>query len=270
MFGVPFCGFFPLIFFDGDFDLPQHRLAPQADRRTQLRDGVLGVEVKNAQEILMFKVVFRLQAAAGHEGICDADGGGVSELRSDVELIILLQKAAVNDAEDVLLVIVPIFRRKLGGDLLKLFHEVAAGHVKPLLQRRRYRVLIFLPVLPQLGPGFLSAAGVSHIEHIAQKGPAAAVVDDGDTRGSPPHIPAHPLVPEIIFRAGGSVGPLGVNQELFGVRIFLKMLSRGNVRLSFYLLLFYSFKGNRRHSYREAAVITSIILALPPGHSSVL
>ena len=48
----------------------------------------------------------------------DADGGGVSELRSDVELIILLQKAAVNDAEDVLLVIVPIFRRKLGGDPL--------------------------------------------------------------------------------------------------------------------------------------------------------
>ena len=219
----------------------------------------------------MFKVVFRLQAAAGHEGVGDADGGGISELRSDVELIILLQKAAVNDAEDVLPVIVPIFRRKLGGDLLKLFHEVAAGHVKPLPQRRRYRVLIFLPVLPQLGPGFLSAAGVSHIEHIAQKGPAAAVVDDGNTRGSPPHIPAHPLVPEIIFRTGCGVGPLGVNQELFGVRIFLKILSRGNVRLNFYLFSFlYSFKGNRRHSYREAAVITSIILALPPGHSSVL
>ena len=33
------CGFFPLIFFDGDFDLPQHRLAPLTDRRTQLRDG---------------------------------------------------------------------------------------------------------------------------------------------------------------------------------------------------------------------------------------
>ena len=175
----------------------------------------------------MFKVVFRLQAAAGHEGVCDADGGGVSELRSDVELIILLQKAAVNDAEDVLLVIVPIFRRKLGGDLLKLFREVAAGHVKPLLQRRRYRVLIFLPVLPQLGPGFLSAAGVSHIEHIAQKGPAAAVVDDGDARGSPTHIPAHPLIPEIIFRAGGGVGPLGVNQELLGVRIFIETARRG-------------------------------------------
>ena len=53
--------------------------------------------------------------------------------------------------------------------------------------------------------------------------------------------------------------------------VILKILSRGNVRLNFYLFSFlYSFKGNRRHSYREAAGITSIILALPPGHSSVL
>ena len=49
--------------------------------------------------------------------------------------------------------------------------------------------------------------------------------------------------------------------------ILLKILSRGNVRLSFYLLLFYSFKGNRRHSYRGAAVIISIISAVPPNHS---
>ena len=178
----------------------------------------------------MLKVVFRLQAAAGHEGVGDADGGGVSELRSDVELIILLQKAAVNDVEDVLPVIVPIFRRKLGGDFFKLFRKVAAGHIKPLLQRRRYCVPIFLLVLPQLGPGVLTAASVSHIEHIPQKGPAAAVVDDSDTSGPPPHIPAHPLIPEIIFRAGGGVGPLGMDQELFGIWIFLKILSRGNVR----------------------------------------
>ena len=36
----------------------------------------------------MLKVVFRLHAAAGHEGVCDADGSGVSELRPDVEFII--------------------------------------------------------------------------------------------------------------------------------------------------------------------------------------
>ena len=175
----------------------------------------------------MLKVVFRLQATAGHEGIGDADGGGVSELRPDVELIILLQKTAVNDTKDVLLVVVPVFACKLGGDLFKLFSQVAAGHVKPLLQRRRYRVLVFLPILPQPGPGILSAASVGHIEHISQKRPVSAVVYDGDARGPTAHIPAHPLIPEIIFRAGGSVGPLGVNQELFGIRIFIETPCRG-------------------------------------------
>ena len=63
----------------------------------------------------------------------------------------------------------------------------------------------------------------------------------------------------VVIRIDGSKGDL----EL----LFLKMLSRGNVRLSFYLLLFYSFKGNRRHSYRGAAVIISIISAVPPNHS---
>ncbi len=179
----------------------------------------------------MLKVVFRLQAAAGHEGVFDADGGGVSELRPDVELIILLQKTAVNDVEDVLPVIVPVFPRELGSDLFKLSRKVGAGHAKPLLQHRRYRVLVFLLVLPQLGPGFLPAAGVGHIEHIAQKGLAAAVVDDGNASGPPPHIPAHPLIPEIIFRAGGGVGPLGVDQELFRVRIFIELLSRANLRV---------------------------------------
>ena len=170
----------------------------------------------------MLKVVFRLHAAAGHKSVGDADGGGVSELRPDVELIILLQKTAVNDVEDVLPVFVPVFRRKLSGDLFKLIRKVAAGNVKPLLQCRRYRVPIFLLVLPQLGSGVLFAAGIGHIEHIAQKRPVSAVVDNGDARSAPPYIPAHPLVPEIIFRAGGGIGPLGVDQELFRVRIFIE------------------------------------------------
>ena len=175
----------------------------------------------------MLKIVFRLQATAGHEGVCDADGGGVSELRPDVELIILLQKTAVNDVEDVLPVLVPVFRRKLGGDLLKLFGQVAAGNVKPLCQRRRYRVPMFLPIPPQLGPGVLFAASVGHIEHIPQERPVPAVVDDGDACGPPAHIPAHPLVPEVVLCAGGGVGPLGIDQELFGEGVFIEPPRRG-------------------------------------------
>lgn len=84
MLGAPFREFFSLIPFDGDFDLPQHRFAPLADRSTQLCDGIRGIEVENTQKILMLKVIFRLQPATGHEGKGDADGGGVSELLSDV------------------------------------------------------------------------------------------------------------------------------------------------------------------------------------------
>ncbi len=59
------------------------------------------------------KEVFRFQPAPGQKNIGHADGGGIFELHPDVIGIILLQKAAVNDAEDVLLVFTPIVRHKL-------------------------------------------------------------------------------------------------------------------------------------------------------------
>jgi len=85
----------------------------------------------------------------------------------------------------------------------------------------------------------------------------------------------HVHTPYSILNNGYGVDPFTTESEAsfdqYIQSLFLKILSRGNVRLNFYLFSFlYSFKGNRRHSYREAAVITSIILALPPGHSSVL
>ena len=59
----------------------------------------------------MLKVVFRLQATAGHKGKGDTDGGGVSELLSDVKRIILLQKTSVNDVEQIVLMVIPVVRR---------------------------------------------------------------------------------------------------------------------------------------------------------------
>ncbi len=83
----------------------------------------------------MLKVIFRLQAAAGHEGKGDADGGGVSELLSDVKRIILLQKTSVNDVEQIVLMVVPVVRRKLTGDFFKLVGKaVLAGNAVPFRQ----------------------------------------------------------------------------------------------------------------------------------------
>lgn len=241
MVGAPFCGFFPLIPFYGHFDLPQYRLAALAHRRTQLGEGVRGVEVEYVQKVLMGKIVLRFQPTPGHEDVSHADGGGTSELRSDAELIILPQETAVNDVEDVLLMLVPIFRRKLGRDLFQLLRQTAVSgrRVKSLLQRRRHRPGVFLPIFPQPGTGLRLAARVIHIEHIPQKRLAAAVVDDGDTHSAPPHIPAHLVLPGVVLGAGGGVGPLGMDQELLRERIFLKMLSRGNVRFELYSLIFH-------------------------------
>ena len=134
--------------------------------------------------------------------------------------------------------LVPILRRKLGRDLLQLPRQTAAagGDLKPPLQRRRHHPGVFLPVFPQPGTGFRPAARVIHIEHIPQKRFAAAVVDDGDARRTPAYIPAHPFFPGVVLGTGGGVGPLGIDQELLRERIFLKLLSRRNLRFLIFSL----------------------------------
>ena len=86
MVGAPFT----LIIFYSDFDLPQHLLTALADRRTKSGYQRRGIEIKDAQKILMLKVFVRFKAAAGHERVGDADNGGVSERHSDVEIIVFL------------------------------------------------------------------------------------------------------------------------------------------------------------------------------------
>lgn len=102
-------------------------------------------------KIFVLEVVFRFQTTAGHQGVGDADGSGAPERHFDVEFIILLQKGAVNDMEDVVLMVGPVFFRQLYGDLLQLVQKaVRAGDLEAALQRRRHRVLMFLPVLPEV------------------------------------------------------------------------------------------------------------------------
>ena len=59
---------------------------------------------------------------------------------------------------------------------------------------------------------------------------AGAGVDEGNALGPPHHIPAHLLVPEVIVCTGGGLRALGVDKKLFVKWIFLKILSRGNVK----------------------------------------
>ncbi len=128
-----------LIVFDGDFDLPQYALVYLADRRAEGGHGLRRIEVKDTEEIFMGKVFVRLQPAAGHEGVGDADGGAVSESNSYVEIIIFFQKGIVNDVEDVKLMLHPILIGHLRGDAFKLIGKaVCAGNVIAALQRGCY------------------------------------------------------------------------------------------------------------------------------------
>ena len=79
---------FAFVIFDGDFDLPQHPFRLLADRRAEGGDSIRRVEIEEAQKILMLKVFVGVQPAAGQNRVGDTDGCGVSELYSDVELII--------------------------------------------------------------------------------------------------------------------------------------------------------------------------------------
>ena len=101
---------FALIISYGDFDLPQNLFIDLADRRAESRYRARGVEIKDAEKILVFKVILRPHPAAGHEGVGDADRRGVFERHLDVVIIILLQIGIRNDAEDVAGMVAPVFR----------------------------------------------------------------------------------------------------------------------------------------------------------------
>ena len=118
---APFRDFLALIILDGDFDLPQHQLAGLADGRSKSGDGLRGVEIKDVQKILMLEVISRLHPAAGQQRIGGADSGGVPKCGSDVELIIILQKRTVNDADNIAPVILTSWIRNWKAEGYALF-----------------------------------------------------------------------------------------------------------------------------------------------------
>lgn len=140
---------FALIISYGDFDLPQNLFVDLADRRAEGCHRAGGVEIKDAEKVLVFKVILRLHPAAGHEGVGDADHRGVFERHLDVVIIILLQIGIRNDAEDVAGMVAPVFRSKLRSDVLKLLRKaVSAGNAVITLQHGSHVVGMLISQLP--------------------------------------------------------------------------------------------------------------------------
>ena len=171
----------------------------------------------------MAEILLRLQPAAGHQGVGDADRGGGFELDFDVVLIVLLQKGTVNDRENIPPVVGPVFLRQLGGHIGQLLGQIAAAHIVVALQHRHDRRGVFLVQRPQPGgAGVFTGAGIGNIKHIPQSGPVAGIVHQGDALGAAPDVAAHAVVPQVVFGAGSGVRALGVNHHLLMERVLVE------------------------------------------------
>ncbi|NCE65845.1 hypothetical protein D1159_14985 [Pseudoflavonifractor sp. 524-17] len=119
-----------------------------------------------------------------------------------------------------------------------LLHELPAnvrylaGAILPL-QRFRNSAGLLRRHIPQVGrPRPLHRTGVRHIKDIFQAGPsAAALFDEGNPSGPRLDPPPHGLVPQLHTGTGGSVRPLGVDQELVVKGIFVEPGGGGQILL---------------------------------------
>ena len=153
-----------------------------------------------------------------------ADGGGIAEGHSYVEVIVLLKRGTVNDAENVPAVAHPILVRKQRGGGLKLRSEArVALRAEAVFQRRRDRLDVPAVNLPRrerarATPG----AGVGDVEDVAEPRRVAGVVHERDALRAAPDIAAHGVVPHLVTCAGRSPRPLGVDHELVGERVLVQ------------------------------------------------
>ncbi|MCU6784826.1 hypothetical protein OCV46_12950 [Anthropogastromicrobium aceti] len=225
---APFLVGFALCISDGNADLPQHLLVDLADRCSQRPDGGRGIEIKDCHEIFVVEVAFRLQSAAGHQSVSDADGGCCLELHSDVILIIFFQKGTVNDIEEVLLMLRPVFLSQFSGYLGELSGKVITGNIIGALKHGLHRIQMALLQLPQPGSaGMFTGSGVGNIKNIAQAGPVPGIVHQSNSLGAAPYIPAHLFIPQIVLCTGGGVRTLGVDHQLLMERVLVKAGSSG-------------------------------------------
>ncbi|MPM35303.1 hypothetical protein SDC9_81893 [bioreactor metagenome] len=125
---------------------------------------------------------------------------------------------------DVVLMLLPIFVCHLSGNMFQLIGKALfAGNFILLFQRRRNCVLMLRAVLPKVrAAGIFPAARIGNIKDIPNSRPVAGRVDERDSLAAAPDIPAHFFVPDLISGTGRRVGTLGVDHELFVVRILVE------------------------------------------------
>ena len=221
--GAPFFDGLTLGISDGNADLPQHLLIDLADRCSQRSDGCRSIEIKDRHEIFVVEVAFRLQSTAGHQSVSDTDGGCCLELYSDVKLIIFLQKGTVNDIEEVLLMLRPIFLGQFSSYLRELSGKIITGNIIGALQHGLHGIQMALLQLPQPGSaGMFTGSGVGNVKDITQARSVPGIIHQSDSLGTAPYIPTHLFIPQIVLCTGGGIRSLGIDHQLLMERVLVK------------------------------------------------
>ena len=136
----------------------------------------------------------RIHPATGHNRVGSADRRRFAESRAESIYIILLEKRICNDVGYVAPVVIPVFTSQSAGNLLD-------------------------------SSGIASCSGVGYIKHIPQLRIAARIINQRDSGRTTVDISAHALVPRFKVGAGGRIGTLCVNHELFMIWIFVELSS---------------------------------------------
>lgn len=220
---APFRQLFTFIFLNGDFDIAEDFFADAADGTTQSINGLGCVEVEHRHEVFRGKVGIFRQTTPGQQYIGGADGCGVEECHAFVIVMILLQIRSVNDVEKILLMGEKVFcdfhRRNLFQEVRK---AARITNIVLQLQRIGNDLFMFRAEFPEIGiAGVLCTPGVRYIEHIPEPGSIPGVVNESDPLCTPPNVPPHTLIPQVVFGAGSSIWPLGIDHELLVVGVLV-------------------------------------------------
>ena len=179
----------------------------------------------------MLKLAIHIEAASRLQGVADADRGRSAKGFPYVDFIVLLQEGTVNDAEYILLMILPVCACLTLGDLGQLkMQTVNSRDIIFLFQHRSDGGFVALIDLPQEGiEGSAPGSGVCDVEHIAQRKLPSVIVQQGNALGTAPYIAVHGAVPQIVLGASSGVRPLGMNQQLVAVLVFVQSGRRGQI-----------------------------------------
>ena len=161
--------------------------------------------------------------APGHQGVGDADCRSVPEGSSYVELIVSFQIGTVNDVDDIFFIFFPVIPGKRSGNGLELIHQGGIAYTVMVFQRSVNSVHMLFSEFPkERCQGILPGTGIRYIKNISDSRDICCRVNQRDSLGAAPDIPAHSFVPKSVLCTGCRIRALRKDHELFMVGILIQ------------------------------------------------